>query len=441
MIKYIIILMNMLALFIMRVFYSPDVMVTTSIPTDIKLGDQITVSVIINKGSIAGVGHLKHELPGGFKNATMVDAKGAEFKYLAEDNVVKFTWVSLPAEQQFTVSYKFTVDSTMALGNYTIASKFSYVLDNKKQTYESLSPNLTVGRDLPAIASTPVTPQPDTTKVAPIVIAKKDSTIPTTTVASITTSRNIIGTPEAGSEFTVEINIKKEGTKGFALIQETLPIGLTAMPLKNQGGTFSFADGVMKIIWDNLPADENINVSYRVSVAETATGSKTISGSYSYIENDDPKKIDIAENIISIKEKTPALATVTTPDNTTTKPDTTKVDNTKIETASVAPVITTAPAPENTIAYKVQICALSKTDRSTFYFQSKFSIAGKVNMEFHEGWRKYIVGKYNQYKDARDYRETVRSKGIENPFVTAYNNGKRITVQEALMVSSQQWIR
>ena len=62
-------------------------------------------------------------------------------------------------------------------------------------------------------------------------------------------------------------------------------------------------------------------------------------------------------------------------------------------------------------------------------------------MEFHEGWKKYIVGKYGQYKEARDYRETIRSKGIENPFVTAYNSGKRITVQEALMVSNQQWVR
>jgi hypothetical protein len=62
-------------------------------------------------------------------------------------------------------------------------------------------------------------------------------------------------------------------------------------------------------------------------------------------------------------------------------------------------------------------------------------------MEFNEGWKKYIVGKYDQYKSARDFRETIRAKGIENPFVIAYNNGKRITVQEALMVSNQKWIQ
>ena len=71
----------------------------------------------------------------------------------------------------------------------------------------------------------------------------------------------------------------------------------------------------------------------------------------------------------------------------------------------------------------------------------KLSIGSKVSMELHEGWKKYIVGKYDKYKDARDSREAIRSKGVENPFVTAYNSGKRITVQEALMVSSQQWVR
>ena len=466
--------MNMLALLVTQVFFSPDVMVKMDAPAKVKQGEQITISITINKGSIAGVGHMKQELPAGFNNVVVLDAKGAEFKYLAEDNVVKFTWISLPADQEFTVSYKFSVDPSMINGNVALGGKFSYVLDNQKQTFELPSQTIMVGEEATAASTTTIEPetttvatttpettavatatpettavttttpevtaaQPETTAVATTTTPETTTTTPVATTTTptetkiapaVTASRTIVGSPEAGMEFTVEVNVMKDGMKGFARVQETLPAGLTAMSLENKGGTFSFIDGKVKIIWDNLPAEEELKVSYRIAVSDNASGDMTINGSFSYVDNNDPQKAEIAATTISVKPKTTMATntntTSTTPDNTTQTPP----DNTTVATTS-----------SNKVDYKVQICALSKVQRSTSYFESKYGISGKVGMEFHEGWKKYTSGKYSQYKDARDYRETVRIKGIESPFVTAYNNGKRITVQEALMVSSQQWIR
>lgn len=458
MIKYTIVLVNIIALFVVRIFFTADVTVKIDAPSQVKQGEEFTVSVTINKGSIAGVGHLKQELPAGFLGGvTMVEAKGSEFKYLPEDNVVKFTWISLPADQEFTVSYKVMVNADAPSGNITLAGKFSYVLDNQKQTF--MVPEVAIavsGGEILATTTTQpestatTTTQPETTATTTTIpettattTTQPETTTTTTTQTETTTtstttetaktsanvygSRTIVGSPEAGMEFTVELNVHKNGMKGFARVQETLPAGLTAMSLENKGGTFSFIDQKVKIIWDNLPADEDIKVSYRVAVADNVSGPMAIMGSFSYVENNDPQKVEIPITSITVQEKSAWVAGTNT--TSVTPPETTSV------TTNVVPV------PDKKVSYKVQICALSKMQRGTSYFESKFGISNKVNMEFHEGWRKYIVGKYSMYQEARDYRENMRAKGIENPFVTAYNGGKRITVQEALMVSNQQWIR
>ena len=72
---------------------------------------------------------------------------------------------------------------------------------------------------------------------------------------------------------------------------------------------------------------------------------------------------------------------------------------------------------------------------------ARYNISSKVNTEMAEGYTKYTVGSHNDYKEARDAREDMRNKGVAGPFVTAYNTGKRITVQEALMITSQKWYR
>jgi hypothetical protein len=57
------------------------------------------------------------------------------------------------------------------------------------------------------------------------------------------------------------------------------------------------------------------------------------------------------------------------------------------------------------------------------------------------GYTKFMVGKHGEYKEARNHRETVKAKGVNGAFVAAYNGPARITVQEALMISNQKWLR
>ena len=72
-----------------------------------------------------------------------------------------------------------------------------------------------------------------------------------------------------------------------------------------------------------------------------------------------------------------------------------------------------------------------------------YSFDEDYNIENHNGWIKYTTGKYTQYKDARDARVRITnaSSKLPGPFVTAYNDGERITVQEALLVSKQLWYK
>ncbi len=112
------------------------------------------------------------------------------------------------------------------------------------------------------------------------------------------------------------------------------------------------------------------------------------------------------------------------------------------ESNSSKVAVKSVPSAEKGVSYKVQILAAHRVvDKS--YLKKTFSFEEDYNIEHHNGWVKYTTGSYAQYKDARDARVKITSESnkLPGPFVTAYNDGERITVQEALLISKQLWYK
>jgi hypothetical protein len=109
-------------------------------------------------------------------------------------------------------------------------------------------------------------------------------------------------------------------------------------------------------------------------------------------------------------------------------------------------VVETAPAPNYNdammkskpgLVFRVQVAAgPNQVDPS--FFVNKYGISDAVVIEEHDGLFKYVVGEFGSYRPAKTFSNELRdNNSIEGPFVTAYNDGVRIHVKEALEIAGQ----
>lgn len=461
MIKPLIILFNTVSVFLFSFFFGDDpVSVTSNFPKNAKPNTEFIAEVTIKKGSVSGFSKLQLDLPAGF-TAKELESKSGNFSY--SPNIAKIIWMATPTESEYTVKFALTADAT-AIGAKIITGKFSYIANNNKEVAEMAPVEIIIGDAPTETVVTNTTTTVPTTTTEPVAAETKTAAVATSNITtsssgepnSIVVCERVITKGTNPNEFNVDVKIKKPGIKGFAKFQEVLPAGFTAKGGKTNGSSFSVSDGKAKFVWVSLPAEDELTISYVLEKGMGAASNALLSGGeFSYLENDQTKKVKLAPATIETSDATSEPIATNPVKTETTTPVTT--NTTAISTESVTAVTTNTITPEpvttqpetttnniakkeGNVSYLVQIGAFRNAIASDV-LSKKFNISETIKSEMAEGYSKFMVGNFNEYKQARSHREDIKQKGCKSAFVVAYNNSKRITVQEALMITGQKWFK
>lgn len=442
---------NLAGFLLLNWLFNADVAITQDLPAQMAPGTEARVTVTVDKGNIEGFAKLQIELPQGL-SATAIETNGASFTFA--DGKAKFIWMALPTAAEFTVSYTLTV-APDAQGSFPITGQLSYIADNQRVVVDVAPRTLIVGQ---VSASQPRQQEPVT---AP-------AQAPTATgigAGSVKATRTV--TVMGPGEILAEITIDKGILRGFGKLQETLPKGFSAVEKNNDGAIFSMSGQTVKFVWLNMPAKDELHLSYRLLATGEAEGTYTVDGEFGYLLNDLTQRVAIGPSTFTIGPPTAqedqiaqAQETVQQPTQEPEPVQPTKTGQVREEVQQPvaeqqAPVVeqeeapsvqtptrvTSTPHPETGINFKVQITAAHR-EVGADYFAQKHNYHGEFSIEHHQGWIKYVTGNFDRYKKARDQREAYIHAQYQfpGPFVTAYNNGERISVQEALMVAKQNWV-
>lgn len=454
MIKYLFVAINSLALFFYSLFLdNGTVTVKGNFPGNIKPGTEVTAELIVNKGTMGGFAKLQIEVPEGV-TVKEADSKGATFSFTG--GIGKWIWTGVPSEAEFTVKMVLVADASVS-GTKMIGAKYSYVENNNKQVVDMPAVEVSFGDVGSAVTTTQPVNQPATTTPTENATAKTEAT-PTVAAGdepnSLVSVTRTITKGATANDWHVNLKIKKDGIKGFARYSDILPEGFTAKQDKVAGSSFSVADNKIKFVWVNVPTEPEIEISYVLS--GTHKDNISLEGEFSYLESNQSKfyklqaeKLPVFEAPVATETKTETAVATTQPvaeTKTQTPVAETKTETPVAETKTETPV-TTQPSVETTsrtggdVSYCVQIGAYTNPAVTASKLGSKYGISENIRSEMAGGMTKFMVGKFMEYRLARNHRETVKDKGVNGAFVTAYNGPVRITVQEALMISSQKWVR
>lgn len=456
MLRFLFVLFNLVGFAFMNIFMNSDVTLTMNVPATIKAGSEFDIEVVLQKGDLKGFARFQQQLPLGL-TAQLVESSYGDFSF--EDQKVKFIWLQIPADKEIRFTYRVKVDERLK-GEFNLKGNFAYIADNQRKSTIVESSKIDIN---------------PSSRIDPNLIVdihEFQNIIPVQAPVSLLASnvRCIRQTPAPTGEandLMVKLLVNKANTEKFAKIEEDIPNGFNAEAIDAKDAIFTFKDQKVKFLWMNLPPDPRFVVSYRLIPLDGSGDIKiNILGKFSYIINDATRVIDIIQKDIDLSNLDPknldgilasTMATSGFSGDQTISSSYTQTgtdggieipiryqeikDKPKKVVKSEPSMLPYMLEPEKGVYYRVQVAAGHKPINIKKYFLH-YNISHEVRTEKHEGWYKYSIGSFDEYKEARDFRMMLwNTTKANDAFVAAYNNGKRITIQEALMITNQQWYR
>lgn len=379
--------------------------------------DKYQVTLDITKQGIEGFCKIQEFTSfGGIMSE--VELKGAIFSFIK--NKGKFVWMSLPTDENFTVSYSLDLGSAKNKDVSVLKGDFSFLEGNVTKKVDIIKRVLETLADNSSSSQNETVEEKNTKEDETIISTENEPSIPLETSVTSPT----IPVVEDDSKITV-INEEEE----LDTSQESM-----------------------------ITSDEEIENKEMITAETLAAANRNEPKKGNTEETLDITSDSIKEEVIiedDILEETPVLENIELKKVATTEENEIDTDFEAVKEEEVATIKEekpkekkTGPVLENNfgvrtgVNYRVQIAA-GKNVVDKAYFEKRHNWTSDFVIENHKGWVKYTTGSYQIYRIARDNRATVNGgeHKFNGPFVTAYNEGIRITVQEALMISKQKWFK
>jgi len=442
MVKLVITLLNLMVILTLQLFPG-NVSVKLDVPTEVQAGSEFEVSVTLNKGDLEGFSRFQQSIPAGL-TASSGSSSNADFTF--SDKRVRLIWLRIPQNDEITVSYHVKIDERLK-GTFTLTGKFSYIENNERKSI-----------DIQPVA---INILPSATIDPSLIVDVNDFEKMTMPYPGLATAEAFSVAcirqkpyPGAQGDYIVNVLVNKNVTRQFAKIEEDVPEGFTAVALDAKDAIFTFKENKAKFLWMNLPTEQFFTVSYRlIPKNQSKLPAPVINGAFSYLVEENTVSVDIIERDMNLTDLSgedvnaliaralvePYPVIAQTPVEEPVKVET----QAKVEPSDVSPGRTEGASSlldtGQGVYYRIQLAAGHKPININRYFR-KMKLEKEVRLEAHDGWKKYSIGSFGLYKEARDYRVHIwNTTPVKDAFITAYNSGQRITVQEALMITEQKW--
>ena len=400
-----------------------DVTVSMTVPDRMVAGTEITVEIQVNKADRQGFARFQQELPAGI-NARAGRSSNADFSF--EDQKVNLIWLKLPETESLRFNYTIHAHPTLK-GSFTLEGRFSYIEEDDRNEVV-LSPRIIS-----------ITPSPDINPdlVVDIKDFKFEEEITTLPERSFELAcyRQVPYWSDSENAWLVNLLLSRGTVEKLARIEEIIPEGLNAENVTRGNSIFSFKSGIAKFLWMQLPEDPLIVVTYKLipEGGQTMEGQK-IEGTFTYMEGEISRSIPVVERGIhladaSMNDLVTIMASADEPEEKPVEQPPQPVQRTEPTTVQAG------------VIFKIQILAARRPVQPDTYFKP-YGIQDEIASEFHEGWYKYTTGSFSTYREAREYlSRLLRTVGLNEAFVCAYSDGKRIPVKTALQLTNQQWFK
>lgn len=347
-------------------------------------GTATPLTISIQKGGLDYFGRILLAIP---EDCTLSpkNLHGGSFALDEEKGRAVVSWLKLPEADRFDLQFDLKVAPDAPAGTREMTSEFSFIRNQDRASvtpppflFEVAKPQVT-GDDL---ASTPQATSSDASSLS-----------------ALTAHRSWT---EVGGDFLVRIEVEGHDG-GFMKLEEFIPAGCDLTVLESSSGTVQTQSNGFSVVWfDGIGAG---SVVYQLRQC-ALSAVQNLSGSLSAVHDSKSVTIDVLS--LGLVRESGAQ-----------EPD-------------VAPEM-----PE--ISFEVQVAATKKAV-VTDYFKEKLNFRLPTTEEESEDWWKYSTGNHEEYAEARAMRNQIRENHqFLGPFVIARRNGRRISVQEALTTTGQQW--